>query len=345
MNTNDPIEDLFRSKSNETVGEKPRDLVWKRIEFGLQNEEKKKKPIREFISSVWFSAAVFALIAIPYFVLFIENINSENKKKSLQVVQTNVPVIEQSSIEEEITIVDSKDKIVEESIEIVKNKKVTKQPTYKIIEEKTVGTIANENYLQDYSLVSAPTIEAPLSAPQAMETRSQVLDSIENQGQFAKANLNKISKDSIISDRLAGKVSGVVAANGAKKQIIKQKDTSEVMKMTVVAEDRISNTTLETAPVLEVSPKKSMVNKSIIIYKPLKFTVKSDILRTNFKLLNVSTSSKLVFESSTNSVMITFQKVKDKITLTTNQPKMDAVLLGILEKNKKEIFEYYSKPK
>lgn len=345
MNTNDPIEDLFRSKSNETVGEKPRDLVWKRIEFGLQNEEKKKKPIREFISSVWFSAAVFALIAIPYFVLFIENINSENRERSLQVVQSNAPIIEQSPIGEEIIIIDSKDKIVEEPIEIVKNNKARKQPIYKVIEEKTVGTIANENYLQDYSLVSAPTIEAPLSAPQVMETCSQVLDSIENQGQFAKANLNKISKDSIISDRLAGKVSGVVAANGAKKQIIKQKDTSEVMKMTVLAEDRISNTTLETAPVLEVSPKKSMVNKSIIIYKPLKFTVKSDILRTNFKLLNVSTSSKLVFESSTNSVMITFQKVKDKITLTTNQPKMDAVLLGILEKNKKEIFEYYSKPK
>ncbi|MFV0235543.1 hypothetical protein OBK19_06430 [Empedobacter falsenii] len=341
MNTNDPIEDLFRSKSNETVGEKPRDLVWKRIEFGLQNEEKKKKPIREFISSVWFSAAVFALIAIPYFVLFIENINSENRKNSLQVVQTNVPVIEKSSIEEEITIVDSKDKIVEEPIEIVKNNKARKQPIYKVIEEKTVGTIAN----QDYSIVSAQAAEAPLSVQQAMEARSQVLDSIDHEDQFAKVNLNKVSSDSIISDRFGGKVSGVVAANGVKRQITKQKDTSEVMKMTVVAEDRISNTSLETASLLEVFPKKSKVNKSTIIYKPLKFTVKSDILRTNFKLLNVSTSSKLVFESSTNSVMITFQKVKDKITLTTNQPKMDAILLGILEKNKKEIFEYYSKPK
>lgn len=341
MNTNDPIEDLFRSRSNETVGEKPRDLVWKRIESGLQNEEKKKKPIREFISSVWFSAAVFALIAIPYFVLFIENINSENRESSLQVVQSNAPIIEQSPIGEEIIIIDSKDKIVEEPIEIVKNNKARKQPIYKVIEEKTVETIAN----QDYSIVSAQAAEAPLSVQQAMEARSQVLDSIDHEDQFAKVNLNKVSSDSIISDRFGGKVSGVVAANGVKRQITKQKDTSEVMKMTVVAEDRISNTSLETASLLEVFPKKSMVNKSIIIYKPLKFTVKSDILRTNFKLLNVSTSSKLVFESSTNSVMITFQKVKDKITLTTNQPKMDAVLLGILEKNKKEIFEYYSKPK
>ncbi|MCA4777190.1 hypothetical protein [Empedobacter stercoris] len=341
MNTNDPIEDLFRSKSNETVGEKPRDLVWKRIEFGLQNEEKKKKPIREFISSVWFSAAVFALIAIPYFVLFIENINSENRENSLQVVQSNAPIIEQSPIGEEIIIIDSKDKIVEEPIEIVKNNKARKQPIYKVIEEKTVETIAN----QDYSIVSAQAAEAPLSVQQAMEARSQVLDSIDHEDQFAKVNLNKVSSDSIISDRFGGKVSGVVAANGVKRQITKQKDTSEVMKMTVVAEDRISNTSLETASLLEVFPKKSKVNKSTIIYKPLKFTVKSDILRTNFKLLNVSTSSTLVFESSTNSVMITFQKVKDQIILTTNQPKMDAVLLGILEKNKNEIFEFYSKPK
>ena len=43
MNTNDPIEDLFRSRSSETVGEKPSDLVWKRIESGLQKEEKKKQ--------------------------------------------------------------------------------------------------------------------------------------------------------------------------------------------------------------------------------------------------------------------------------------------------------------
>lgn len=341
MNTNDPIEDLFRSKSNETVGEKPRDLVWKRIEFGLQNEEKKKKPIRVFISSVWFSAAVFALIAIPYFVLFIENINSENRENSLQVVQSNAPIIEQSPIGEEIIIIDSKDKIVEEPIEIVKNNKARKQPIYKVIEEKTVETIAN----QDYSIVSAQAAEAPLSVQQAMEARSQVLDSIDHEDQFAKVNLNKVSSDSIISDRFGGKVSGVVAANGVKRQITKQKDTSEVMKMTVVAEDRISNTSLETASLLEVFPKKSKVNKSTIIYKPLKFTVKSDILRTNFKLLNVSTSTKLVFESSTNSVMITFQKVKDQIILTTNQPKMDAVLLGILEKNKNEIFEFYSKPK
>ena len=89
MNINDPIEDLFRERSNETVGEKPRDLVWKRIETGLKDDKKKQKPIREFVTSVWFSAAVFALIAIPYFVLFIENLNTlsnyANKYKEIGI--------------------------------------------------------------------------------------------------------------------------------------------------------------------------------------------------------------------------------------------------------------------
>ena len=90
MNTNDPIEDLFRERSNETVGEKPRDLVWKRIETGLKDDKKKQKPIREFVTSVWFSAAVFALIAIPYFVLFIENLNTvNNKENAVEFVKTN----------------------------------------------------------------------------------------------------------------------------------------------------------------------------------------------------------------------------------------------------------------
>ncbi|MDM1298700.1 hypothetical protein HXZ94_09310 [Empedobacter falsenii] len=345
MNTNDPIEDLFRSRSNETVGEKPRDLVWKRIESGLQNEEKKKKPIREFVSSVWFSAAVFALIAIPYFVLFIENINTENRENSLEIVKTNVPVIEQSPAEqEEIVVLESKDKDLEKPLEIVKNDKVTKEPVYKVIEGHSADAIADEGYFPQLSKASAPNAPVTLSAPQAMEARSKVLDSIEKEGQYAKANNQNLGsiKDSVISDKLAGKASGVVVANGVSRQNAKLKDTSDVMKMTVVAEERTANTSLETASVMEVSPKKSVIDKSAIVYKPLKFTVKSDILRTNFKLQKKS-KNKISFESTTNNLVITFEKVNDKIVLTTNEPKVDATLLGVLEKNKKEIFTYYSK--
>ncbi|MGL5235062.1 MAG: hypothetical protein ACRC8Z_09970 [Empedobacter falsenii] len=345
MNTNDPIEDLFRSRSNETVGEKPRDLVWKRIESGLQNEEKKKKPIREFVSSVWFSAAVFALIAIPYFVLFIENINTENRENLLEIVKTNAPVIEQSPTEqEEIVILESKDKDLEKPLEIVKNDKVTKEPVYKVIEGHSAGAIADEGYFPQLSKASAPNAPVTLSAPQAMEARSKVLDSIEKEGQYAKASSQNFgyTKDSVISDKLAGKTYGVVVANGVSRQNAKLKDTSDVMKMKVVAEERTANASLETASVVEVSPKKSEIDKSAIVYKPLKFTAKSDILRTNFKLQKKLTN-KISFESTTNNLVITFEKVNDKIVLTTNEPKVDATLLGVLEKNKKEIFKYYNK--
>jgi len=345
VNTNDPIEDLFRSRSNETVGEKPRDLVWKRIESGLQNEEKEKKPIREFVSSVWFSAAVFALIAIPYFVLFIENINTENRENSLEIVKTNVPVIEQSPTEqEEIVVLESKDKDLEKPLEIVKNHKATKEPVYKVIEGHPAGGIADEGYFPQLSNASASNAPVTLSAPQAMEARSKVLDSIEKEGQFAKASNQNFgnTKDSVISDKLASKASGVVVANGVSRQNAKLKDTSDVMKMTVVAETRAANSSLETASVLDVSPKKSEIDKSAIVYKPLKFTVKSDILRTNFKLQK-KLKNKISFESTTNNLVITFEKVNSKIVLTTNEPKVDATLLGVLEKNKKEIFTYYNK--
>ena len=170
-----------------------------------------------------------------------------------------------------------------------------------------------------------------------MEVRSKVLDSIEKEGQYAKANSQNLGyiKDSVISDKLAGKASGVVIRGASKL-----KDTSDVMKMTVVAEERAANTSLETASMMEVSPKKSVIDKSAIVYKPLKFTVKSDILRTNFKLQKKS-KDKISFESTTNNLVITFEKINDKIVLTTNEPKVDATLLGVLEKNKKEIFTYY----
>ncbi|WP_413533448.1 hypothetical protein [Empedobacter brevis] len=339
MNTNDPIEELFRTRSNETVGEKPRDLVWKRIESGLQNEEKKKKPIREFISSVWFSAAVFALIAIPYFVLFIENINTENKENTLDVVKITIPFIKQTPKEEEIIVLDSKEKDLNKPLEVVKTEKVVKEPTYKVIEERSTNEVADENYFPQ--LAKAASIEAPinLSAPQSMEARSKVLDSIENGEQFAKAscpNLRSL-KDSVASDKLTEKASKVKI-----RGFSRPKDTSDVMKMSVVAQQRTANTLPQTISGVEVSPKKAAVDKSSIIYKPLKFTVKTDILRTNFKLQKKS-KDKLKFKSTTNNLIILFEKGTDKIILTTNEPKVDPTLLGVLEKNKTEIFTYYNK--
>lgn len=87
MSDKDPIEELFRQQANESTGlEKPRGIVWQKIESNLQ--EKTKTPIKDFIQGIWFSAAVFALIAVPYFYFFIENMNIYNK--NIEMVQSTV---------------------------------------------------------------------------------------------------------------------------------------------------------------------------------------------------------------------------------------------------------------
>ena len=335
MNTNDPIEDLFRDRSIETVGEKPRDLVWKRIESGLKDKEKKQKPMREFVSSIWFSAAVFALIAIPYFVLFIENLNSANNQEdSVEFVKTSLPVIENESSDqvEQIKNIEIQDKSIEEPIEIAKHTVVKEKPVYRIVEEKAAGgSIIEAEPVPSYSVVSADAARV-LAAPPAMEARSKVLDSIEKEGQFAKASNQNLG---IFKDSVTKKASAPISIRGAHSI---NEDTSDVMKMKVVADEQSSNTLLEAASVAEVSSKKVNVRKAEIDYKHAKFSVKSDILRTNFSLQNKSKSKVTFFNKE---IVINFEKINGVIVFTTNEPKMDATLLGVLESNKEEIFNAY----
>lgn len=102
MNQKDSIEELFRNAVEEnSPQDKPRDIVWQKIETGLQ-QNKTKKPLHDFIQSVWSSAAVFALIAIPYFYFFIENMNEGDEpieivKESVDEILEKVPVIVQQT--------------------------------------------------------------------------------------------------------------------------------------------------------------------------------------------------------------------------------------------------------
>lgn len=335
MNTNDPIEDLFRDRSIETVGEKPRDLVWKRIESGLKDKEKKQKPMREFVSSIWFSAAVFALIAIPYFVLFIENLNSANNQEdSVEFVKTSSPVLDNQSSDqtEQIKNIEIQDKSIEEPLEIVKHTVVKEKPVYRIVEEKSAGgSIIEAEPVPSYSVASADAARV-LAAPPVMEARFKVLDSIEKEGQFAKASNQNLG---ILKDSVTKKASAPMSIRGAHS--IKE-DTSDVMKMKVVADEQSSNALLESVSVAEVSSKKVNVKKAEIDYKHAKFLVKSDILRTNFSLQNKSKSKVTFFNKE---IVINFEKINGVIVFTTNEPKMDATLLGVLESNKEEIFNTY----
>ena len=330
MNINDPIEDLFRERSNETVGEKPRDLVWKRIETGLKDDKKKQKPIREFVTSVWFSAAVFALIAIPYFVLFIENLNTiNNKENAVEFVKTNAIEVDKTvqldSVQSDLPKIEE----IEQAPQVASNNVVVKTKSAENL------SIQSENEINRMSSSEGLSVTAS-----GIMNRSKILDSIVEQDQYVVLDNANIGKTDSISTKLKNSALGVKIEKD-------NNDTSNNMKMAVVASNRslppTSHAPMATsAPVFEVEAKKSDIKEATINYKPLKFTIKTDILRTNFKLLK-KTTSKISFQN--NSIIINFEKVNGNIFLTTNEPKMDATLLGLLEKNKKEIFNYYQNSK
>ena len=330
MNTNDPIEDLFRERSNETVGEKPRDLVWKRIETGLKDDKKKQKPIREFVTSVWFSAAVFALIAIPYFVLFIENLNTvNNKENAVEFVKTNAIEIDKAVQLDSVQADLPKIEEIEQAPQVASNNVVVKT--------KSAGNLSIQPENEINRMSSSEELSVTASG---IMNRSKILDSIVEQDQYVVLDNANIGKTDSISTKLKNSALGVKIEKD-------NNDTSNNMKMAVVASNRslpsTSHATMAaSAPVFEVEAKKSDIKEATINYKPLKFTIKTDILRTNFKLLK-KTTSKISFQN--NSIIINFEKVNGNIFLTTNEPKMDATLLGLLEKNKKEIFSYYQNSK
>lgn len=89
----DPIEELFRNEMEKTISEeKPREIVWQKIEKELK--PKSQKHYKFFVNNIWFSAAVFALIAVPYFYFFIENLNQQEddiliKREFLDLVKND----------------------------------------------------------------------------------------------------------------------------------------------------------------------------------------------------------------------------------------------------------------
>ena len=321
MNKKDPIEELFRERSNETVGEKPRSLVWNRIETGLKVETKKKQPIRAFISSVWFSAAVFALIAIPYFVLFIHNLNQDQQQAS-EIVNMILPIEPKENRQPNHQQID---KIENKSL--VKNDKITLRPDNKLEKNKLNS---QEKAIENIVVSSAPSYleQEILSAPQAMEARTKVLDSIENNEQFAVSTSFKAESN---KDTMLSKTTPVVIRGSAKLKSSEQQPYA-------LSSKRVQTETIEVVSMMENMPKSTAQNAAEVSFKPLKLTIKSAIIHTNFKLLNKS-KTKVSFRNKSSIIM--FEKTKDSIILTTNEPKMEKVLVNILERNKQDIFNYY----
>ena len=152
----DPIEDLFRTEAIKNTSEaKPREIVWQKIERELN--PKHEKPLKSFISNIWFSAAVFALIAIPYFYFLIENLNQEHYQKIViketkDYINTNPLVLHDSII--------SKKRYVKDSI-LTETQIVVNNSDSHIKREK--NSIINENINIDSALILEDSVFAVAS--------------------------------------------------------------------------------------------------------------------------------------------------------------------------------------
>ena len=155
MHDNDNIEELFRSKAK-GLEEKPNDLVRNKIESKLN--PKKIHPIREFTQSVWFSAAVYALIAIPYFVIFMIKQNDEES-----MIQTNQEIVQHSPQQ----VIESDPK--KENVEITKEEIVADQPIEIVKNEpiKSRKSTYVETEIMSAKLESENNILQPVNSPQA----------------------------------------------------------------------------------------------------------------------------------------------------------------------------------
>lgn len=156
MNEKDPLEELFRREAEESLfQDKPREVVWQKIENNLHS--KTETPIKNFIQSVWFSAAVFALIAVPYFYFFLENMNKHDE--NMTIVKQSVENIISSEQENQNISTEIESTIIDAPV-IVKNevKSVLKTEKKDIVLKKSKhvnDSLENEDFaLENYSIAS-----------------------------------------------------------------------------------------------------------------------------------------------------------------------------------------------
>lgn len=190
MHDNDNIEELFRSKAK-GLEEKPNDLVWNKIESKLN--PKKIHPIREFTQSVWFSAAVYALIAIPYFVIFmIKQNDTQSKIQHDQEIVQHSPqqVIESDPIKENVET--TKEEVpLDQPFEIVKNEPI-----------KTKNSTPVESKILSPKLESENNILQPVNSAQAY--KRSVFSAAQNQTDsiIEKISIHYFPQEFVITDSM-----------------------------------------------------------------------------------------------------------------------------------------------
>lgn len=314
MKNEDPIEELFRQNSASDEHVKPRDIVWDRIETKLKPV--KEQPVKKFISGIWFSAAVFALIAIPYFVLLIENINQTNALNALEL--TKAPYHSEPVIHSE-PIIPSAPMDTPAVVVPLVPEKILLSPTKEIVK-----------------IIVQPTAPTPSAAFEEELSMNSVivLDSIQSKDQYVVLRTKKqVVIDTIKAAQLADTI--LYVANRA--------SVSHPLKSTVSADKEVAASGVKPSVLpkakLQVKPQPIDSLEGLRLL-PRKLIIKDDVLRTSFVLTKTEKDA-LTFQNKT--ILVIIKKENNKLRLYSNSQHLDDRIIKLLESNKEKIYSYYKK--
>ena len=201
MNHKDSIEELFRNAVEEnSPQDKPRDIVWQKIEIGLK-ENKTEKPLNDFIQSVWSSAAVFALIAVPYFYFLIENMNEGEKpieivKESVDEMLEKVPVIVQQT--KHPSIIDPEIQIVKKSTAPTVSKNSSESGLKETISPSSEIVMMNNTVIAEDFSINQPikdSVKLMAASAKSSETTSSERKNLDSLAATSVAMAKNDSKD------------------------------------------------------------------------------------------------------------------------------------------------------
>ena len=312
--TNDPIEDLFRNEAvNNTTLEKPRDIVWNKISKELPS--KKQTPIKAFVESVWFAAAIFGIIAIPYFYFFIENLN--NNSSTTNVV--NEIVKHQLEIPQE-NLEDKGKKLKDlqpisapvKNVEIVKNSLPKPTVSNQMIDD-VEQEVMSQSIDQPTARMNAVLMSAGSVALKIDSTNQQKKDSIKIQTNKTTEETNIIVEAKKVNDSV--KVQNKII--NSKTQLPQKNNTSQPSTQNNKEQGQIK------------------LNRN-------KFSYIDNVHKVRFELIK-----KKVNEQKFKSGDVEFKLVKEnnQILLITNSKNIKQEIINQIQLNKDRIFNHFNNRK
>lgn len=166
MSTKDPLEDLFRDNQH-GLDEKPRDLIWDRIEERLD-----EKPVLKKKTKVWkYAVAACAVVGISLAGFIIINLNFSHEYPE----STSSIVLETEMNEEKATEI--LDQLEEEKTSIATTQSHSSAP--EIMEEKIEKPLLSKAKtrnppIEEIAPYDAPVMSAPAAAQMEMEMEKKL---------------------------------------------------------------------------------------------------------------------------------------------------------------------------